>query len=384
MTRELRAENPDGSAVDQPDKPIEVKEHLETLRDVEERRAFLKSETGRWKLQQEFEEDEGILGAFESIANVWNAFDEAGWEGGKFALFALLDDWNLDFFGWHDEVDEDPDENTGDAASSSRGRSSRSSGGSGRSGESRTERTGSRVTYDTTGNPVAGVPSENETDPSAWAGHGPCDAAYVTERLKEDPPKQPYVGRGPYTYTNSKGKTRTIHYPTVDAGLPEGFGPISDTSTLASPNAPYFTFQSDHPGTYTSKPGHRTNPHARDEGQDHKGYDIKVPRVSPDEPVPIVITRACQIQSVNFKTGTGARVVLRWLDGVGNPVAPDIYFMHLHEVPMHYTRGQKIMPPYAIGRIGHTGSSTGPHLHYQVGTGSNVVTDHDHMDPRIS
>jgi murein DD-endopeptidase MepM/ murein hydrolase activator NlpD len=48
------------------------------------------------------------------------------------------------------------------------------------------------------------------------------------------------------------------------------------------------------------------------------------------------------------------------------------------------TTGQRVQQGEAIGYIGNTGLSTGPHLHYEVHIGSDVVDPFKYLNIRSS
>ncbi len=93
----------------------------------------------------------------------------------------------------------------------------------------------------------------------------------------------------------------------------------------------------------------------------HKGWDIAGPRGTP--------VRAVAAGTVRFAG---------WNDrGYGNLVVIDhgnfqTLYAHLRdEPPVHV--GQSVAAGTLIGRMGNTGFSTGPHLHFEIRHGSDLV-----------
>ena len=87
----------------------------------------------------------------------------------------------------------------------------------------------------------------------------------------------------------------------------------------------------------------------------HRGQDVVAadgtPLVSPRTGV--VVHKAYQ------EGGAGNYVVIR--DSLGR----DYVFMHMHE-PSPLALGSAVAAGAAIGRVGNTGGSTGPHLHFEI------------------
>jgi murein DD-endopeptidase MepM/ murein hydrolase activator NlpD len=48
------------------------------------------------------------------------------------------------------------------------------------------------------------------------------------------------------------------------------------------------------------------------------------------------------------------------------------------------TKGQRVQQGDVIGYIGNTGLSTGPHVHYEVHIGSDVVDPYKYLNIRTS
>jgi murein DD-endopeptidase MepM/ murein hydrolase activator NlpD len=92
--------------------------------------------------------------------------------------------------------------------------------------------------------------------------------------------------------------------------------------------------------------------------QMHWGVDIKVPvGTSVQSTGRGVVLRAGWQNDKNPKEGFGRRVVIDHGRGVYS------YYGHLSEISVK--KGDSITRGTAIGKSGNTGSSSGPHLHYE-------------------
>lgn len=66
----------------------------------------------------------------------------------------------------------------------------------------------------------------------------------------------------------------------------------------------------------------------------------------------------------------GTVVTAGWLGGYGNAVVIDhgggLSTLYAHQSSLAVTVGQVVAPGQSVGRVGSTGNSTGPHLHFEV------------------
>lgn len=93
----------------------------------------------------------------------------------------------------------------------------------------------------------------------------------------------------------------------------------------------------------------------------HKGIDIAF-----GYGVPIVATARGKIVQIDSEPmGFGNYVVIRHKYG--------FYTKYAHLQRILVTRGQEVQQGEVIGTMGNTGLSTGPHIHYEVRVGSEVV-----------
>ena len=93
----------------------------------------------------------------------------------------------------------------------------------------------------------------------------------------------------------------------------------------------------------------------------HKGMDFSTWR-SGD---PIIATANGQVVTVGYNDSFGNFVIIKHKHG--------IYTRYAHMNTVRVKKGQQVSQRQIIGTIGNTGISTGPHLHYEVHIGSDVV-----------
>ncbi len=107
------------------------------------------------------------------------------------------------------------------------------------------------------------------------------------------------------------------------------------------------------PGAPISSPfGYRIHPIYGD-SRLHTGVDLSAPEGTP--------IRAA---------GSGVVVSAGWIDGYGNATIIDhgngLATLYGHQSSMAVSAGQRVTQNQVIGRVGCTGSCTGPHLHFEV------------------
>jgi murein DD-endopeptidase MepM/ murein hydrolase activator NlpD len=104
----------------------------------------------------------------------------------------------------------------------------------------------------------------------------------------------------------------------------------------------------------------------------HTGIDIATNRYGD----PVVSTADGQVVAVEFDTGYGNYIIIRHKHGY--------YTRYAHLQSSIARIGQRVQQGEVIGYIGNTGISTGPHLHYEVHIGSDVVDPYRYINIRSS
>jgi len=104
----------------------------------------------------------------------------------------------------------------------------------------------------------------------------------------------------------------------------------------------------------------------------HKGLDFSTWR-SGD---PIVATANGQVVTVGFDFSFGNYVIIKHKHG--------IYTRYCHMQTVRVKKGEFVSQRQVIGTIGNTGITTGPHLHYEVHIGSDVVDPAKYVNVKLS
>jgi len=102
----------------------------------------------------------------------------------------------------------------------------------------------------------------------------------------------------------------------------------------------------------------------------HKGIDIATHR-SGD---PVVATADGQVVTAEYAFDFGNFIIIRHKHGY--------YTRYAHLQSFRAKVGQRVQQNEVIGYIGNTGISTGPHLHYEVHIGSDVVDPYRYITIR--
>jgi murein DD-endopeptidase MepM/ murein hydrolase activator NlpD len=105
----------------------------------------------------------------------------------------------------------------------------------------------------------------------------------------------------------------------------------------------------------------------------HLGVDYAAPIGSP-----VVAVANGTVLSAGFSGGSGNMVHLRHADGF------ETYYLHLSSFGPGVRSGTHVAQGQIIGRVGMTGSATGPHLDYRLkrnGTFVNPVLVHSRQAP---
>jgi murein DD-endopeptidase MepM/ murein hydrolase activator NlpD len=105
----------------------------------------------------------------------------------------------------------------------------------------------------------------------------------------------------------------------------------------------------------------------------HKGIDLSTYRQGD----PIVATADGQVVTIDFDDGGfGNYVIIKHKHGY--------YTRYAHMASFKAKIGQRVQQGEVIGWIGNTGLSTGPHVHYEVHIGSDVVDPYKYINIRSS
>ena len=104
----------------------------------------------------------------------------------------------------------------------------------------------------------------------------------------------------------------------------------------------------------------------------HKGIDLSTYR-SGD---PVVTTADGQVVTIEYTEDFGNYVLIKHKRGY--------YTRYAHLQSARVYLGQQVQQGDVIGYIGNTGLSTGPHLHYEIRIGSDVVDPYKYINIRSS
>jgi murein DD-endopeptidase MepM/ murein hydrolase activator NlpD len=104
----------------------------------------------------------------------------------------------------------------------------------------------------------------------------------------------------------------------------------------------------------------------------HKGVDLSTYRTGDG----ILATADGQVVTVEYDPGFGNYVLIKHKHG--------FYTRYCHMQSFRVQRGQYVQQGQVIGYIGNTGVSTGPHLHYEVHIGSDVVDPMKYLNIKVA
>ncbi|MBQ7159452.1 MAG: M23 family metallopeptidase [Treponema sp.] len=104
----------------------------------------------------------------------------------------------------------------------------------------------------------------------------------------------------------------------------------------------------------------------------HKGLDFSTWR-SGD---PVIATANGQVVTVGYDMSFGNYVIIKHKHG--------IYTRYCHMSRSNVQKGQFVTQRQIIGYIGNTGITTGPHLHYEVHIGSDVVDPAKYVNVKLT
>lgn len=143
-------------------------------------------------------------------------------------------------------------------------------------------------------------------------------------------------------------------YPALDA-------PLASLSELPAGELPADTTPSIYPtfGRISDGWGLRIHP-IHNEIEMHEGIDI-----ANQTGTPIYATAAGTVSRVDFDSGYGKRIIINHAN------VYETVYAHLYSFLVQ--QGDVITKGQIIGLMGNTGTSTGPHLHYEVRTAAGKV-----------
>jgi murein DD-endopeptidase MepM/ murein hydrolase activator NlpD len=104
----------------------------------------------------------------------------------------------------------------------------------------------------------------------------------------------------------------------------------------------------------------------------HKGLDFSTWR-SGD---PVIATANGQVVTVGFDASFGNYIIIKHKHG--------IYTRYCHLSTIRVKKGQFVSQRDIIGTIGNTGVTTGPHLHYEIHIGSDVVDPAKYVNVKLT
>ena len=114
-------------------------------------------------------------------------------------------------------------------------------------------------------------------------------------------------------------------------------------------------------GKITSRFGKRVDPVTKRRQTFHKGIDIAAPAGTP-----VYAAGDGVVSKAEFvKSGYGNLIVVKHADNIAT------YYGHLSAIGV--SSGTRIRQGELIGRVGSTGKSTGPHLHFEVRRGDQAL-----------
>ena len=107
-------------------------------------------------------------------------------------------------------------------------------------------------------------------------------------------------------------------------------------------------------------------------GHSHQGQDLAAA-----EGTPLVAPRGGTVKAVEYQAGGAGHYVVLTASGEDR----DYVFMHLKSGSIPVVRGQTVRTGQRIAQVGSTGSSSGPHLHFEVWTGGGWYSGGKPIDP---
>lgn len=167
-----------------------------------------------------------------------------------------------------------------------------------------------------------------------------------------------------YTLRNSatSGLTARVLSPSFQTNRLGGLSSISDWETIADAPSLWPVM-----GPITSSFGQREDPIlGNGEGEFHKGVDISAPIGTP-----VRATADGTVEMAEFGNGYGREVVIDH--------GHNLKTVYGHLSGFNVTSGQQVTRGQIIGFAGHSGRSTGSHVHYEVRIRNTPVNPHKYL-----
>ncbi len=120
-------------------------------------------------------------------------------------------------------------------------------------------------------------------------------------------------------------------------------------------------------GRISSRFGNRVDPVTKRRHSFHKGMDIS----APEGTAVYAAEKGVVVEAGYKKNGYGNLIIIKH----GNDIAT--YYGHLSRIVI--SNGDKVSKGTLIGKVGSTGKSTGPHLHFEIRKGDQALNPEDYV-----